>query len=402
MAIPLNVGLGRLSPAGEFRELINLDTPPRFEEAGTYESATATFRLRDKNLAYTAMRGEWHLQVVDRVTGSLLFRGLVRQPSRQMVVTEHGIDVVADDMSVLLDRLCITSRGEVRAGGETLRARIAWLFGSLKHGDGSAWSSTKVAQPLLDAGFDYTTFVKQLDTNLPRQTFPPNLTLRQALERILSAVDNGSGPNSANYYVAWPYLHVFDDDNTESTRTAPYDINAAHSPGAGKVAPEDLNVDWDTTRLVNGYYVRGKNSAGSGFYTDQDLLAGPWSVNLFGLRVAYLDGPDADTAAKAVRLAKAALRDTRNPVPRITFSLTGSAKIANGSARWQGGQLVYVTSAAQGLNGSGADAGPWAGPVALQPFRVAHLTRTLISGDGEWSNEVEVGGRKRRPAYSGT
>lgn len=174
----------------------------------------------------------------------------------------------------------------------------------------------------------------------------------------------------------------------------------ATSPGANKVAPEDMTADWDTSRLINGYYVRGKNAAGSGFYTDQDLLAGPWSTQLFGPRFAYLDGPDCDTAAKAQRLAKAALRDTRNPIPRIAFSLTGSAKVTNGGSRWKGGQLLYITSTTDGLNGSGTDAGPWAGAIPLQPFRIARVTTTLISGAGERRVEIEAGGRKRH-IYSG-
>lgn len=401
MAIPLNVGLGQYAPTGEFRDLIDLDhSQVVIEESGTYESATCRFRLRDKNLAYTAMRGAWHLQVVWRPTGDLLFRGLVNNPGRQPVVTEHGIDITADDMSTLLDRLVVTNKGIKRAA-ESLKARVAWLFGSMRHGPGSAWSGSVVAQPLLDAGFNYTTHVQNLDTNLPAQTFPVNLTLRQALERILSAVDNGSGPNSANYYVAWPYLHVYDDDNPESSRTAPYDLNEAHTLASDEVAPEGLNVDWDASRLVNAYYVRGKNAAGTGLYTDQDLLSGPWSVNLFGFRSAYLEGLDCDTAAKAQRLARMALRDTRNPVARISCELTSEAKVLNGSARWQGGQLVYVTSPSQGLNGSGTDAGPWAGSVPLQPFRVARATTTLISGDGQRKVELEIGARRRRPAYSG-
>lgn len=394
MPIPLNVAMGPSAPVGEFRNLLDLDAPPTFEESGTFESATATMRMRDKALAYTAMRGEWHCEITWRPTGALLFRGLIRTPSRQLVVREHGLDLQADDISVLLDRCIITKRVE-RAGGEGLKSRIAWLFGELTHGPGSAWSGTRVAQPLLAAGFDYTTFVQGLDSNLPKQVFTANLTLRQALERILGAVGSTGNPNSANYYVAWPFLHVFDDDNTESTRRAPYDINAAHSPGVGFVAPEEMNVDWDTSRLINAYYVRAKSPKVSGFYTDQDLLNGPWSVNLFGLRAAYLDGPDADTTAKVTRLARAALRDTRNPVPRISWKLTSSAKVQSGSTMWQGGQLVYITSPGHGLNGSGTDAGPWAGTIPLQPLRVARVTTRVISGDGEREVEIEAGGRKR-------
>lgn len=395
MAIPFNIRLGPAAPSSEVRNLVHAESI-RIEETGTFESVTASMMLRDSALAYTAMRGEWHLRIEWRPTGEELFRGLVRSPSRELVVREHGLSIEADDIGVLLDRCIITARGLERAGGETLKSRISWLFGEMKHGAGSAWSSAKVAQPLLEAGLNYTTEVAQLTTNLPRQRFPPNLTLRQALERIL-----GAASDSANYYLAWPYLHVFDDDNAESSRTAPFEINAAHSPGANKVAPEGMLVDWDTSRLINAYHVRGRNAAGSGFFTDQDLLPGPWSVDLFGIRAAYLDGPDSDTATKAERLAKAALRDTRNPIPRISFTLTGDAKAANAGARWKGGQLLYITSSGHGLAGSGTDAGPWAGTRPLQPFRTARVTTSLISGDGERRVEIEAGGRRRGPVYQG-
>jgi hypothetical protein len=396
MAIPFNIRLGPSAPSQEVRNLVDMDGgPPRIEETGTFESVTAGFRLRDKALAYTAMRGEWHLQIEWRATGETLFRGLVRTPTREVVTTEHGLDIAADDMAVLLDRCIITKRGLERPAGEGVKARIAWLFGEMTHDAGSVFGGTRVAQPLLIAGFNYTTHVAALSTNLPKQRFPANLTLRQALERIL-----GAASDSANYYVEWPFLHVFDDANPESGRTAPYNVRVAHTLTSAQVAPEEMLVDWDTSRLINGYYIRGKNAAGSGFFTDQDLLAGPWSVNLFGPRFAYLDGPDSDTQAKAQRLARAALRDTRNPIPRISFTLTGEAKAVNGSNRWKGGQLLYINSSEHGLAGTGTDAGPWAGTIPLQPFRVARVTTELLSGDGERRVTIEAGGR-RRNLYAG-
>lgn len=392
MPIPYNILLGKATPSGNIRDLVHAESI-RIEEAGTFESVMASLAIRDKALAYTAMRGEWHLAIIDRPTGQLMFRGLVRTPSREMVVREHGLQIEADDIGVLLDRCILTTHEEwkiTRPAGESMKARISWLFGSMTHANGSVWGSARVAQPLLAAGLNYTTSVAALSTDMPRQRFPPNLTLRQALERIL-----GAASDSANYYLAWPFLHVFDDSHPESSRTAPFDIDATHAPGAGEVAPEEMVADWDTSRLINGYMVRGKNRVGSGFLTDQDVLGGPWSVNLFGLRTAYLDAPDSDTQAKAARVAKAALRDTRNPIPRISYSLTGSAKTASGSSLFHGGQLQYITSTAQGLNGSGTDAGPWAGPTALQPLRIARVTTTLLSGDGEKRLDIEVGGRRR-------
>lgn len=388
MPIPFNIVLG----SANLRDTVHFDTI-RIEETGTFESITASLAIRDKALAWTAMRGEVPLRIEWRPTGETLFRGFVRRPSREPVVTEHGLSVEADGLAFLLDRCINTRAGVERAAGEKMKARIGWLFGELTHTSGSAWSGTRIAQALLAQGFDYTTHVQGLSDNLPKQRFAAGLTLRQMLERIL-----GVASDSANYYVDGAgALHVFDDANPEDSRTAPYEIKTAHSLAGDEVAPEDLTMDWDTDRLINGYQVRGKNAAGSGFFTDQDLLPGPHSVNLFGPRFIPLDGPDSDTAAKAQRLAKAALRDTRNPIPRISWTLSGEDKAVNGSGtRWQGGQRVYVTSTALGLNGSGVDAGPWAGTVALQPFRIARVITSLINGDGDRKVEIEAGARKRR------
>ena len=146
---------------------------------------------------------------------------------------------------------------------------------------------------------------------------------------------------------------------------------------------------------MNSYYVQGRNSAGSGWYSDADLLSGPHSIYLFGLRSAYIQAPDADTQDKAIRVASLALSDTRNPVPRGSFS----TYVGRDETRFRGGQLIYVTSAIHGLNGSAADAGPWAGAYGgagdqLQPLRIVSVTTRYLNGLGDRLQEVEFGGRQ--------
>ena len=246
--------------------------------------------------------------------------------------------------------------------------------------------------------------VQVLNASMPKQTFPARLSLRQALERILSQASD-----TADYFLDnEPRLWTFDADSMASVLdSAPYSIRVG-SPGAGEVAPEDLVVAWDSSNLWNGYFVRGANAKVSKTYLDSDpfpalsggSLPGPYSVHLFGRRIGMLSAPDADTDAKVQRFVKAALRDTRNPVPRITFSLSGSSCYDAAGKRWRGGQRVYITSAIHGLAGSGVDAGPWAGSggsagYLLQPFRIKRVTTRFLSGSGAMRVDVEAGGRRK-------
>jgi len=229
-----------------------------------------------------------------------------------------------------------------------------------------------------------------LSATMAQQKFHPRLTLRQCIERVLAA-----SSDSANYYVDYqPALHTYDYQNLETGHVVPANVNVTQSPAGGEVAPEDLRVDWDSDGLVNSYFVQGKNALGSGFYTDADLLPGPWSIDLFGLRSAYLQAPDADTEAKGRRVAKAALVDTRNPVPRGSFSVYRGVS----DTRYKGGQLLYVTSAVHGLTGASTDPGPWAGAgtawLDIQPFRVLSVTTRYLSGTGDRMQEIQFGGRR--------
>ena len=274
--------------------------------------------------------------------------------------------------------------------GGTDKARIQWLF-------------HEIGQPLLQQGLSDWSKVQVLETSMPNQTFPPKLTLRQALERILA-----QSSQSANYLMdPTPRLWTWDDANpignaaaaVATSGRAPYDINATASPGAGFIAPIDLQVEWDSSNYYNGYYVQAANPKVSKFYTDASpalAMPGPVATNIYGDSYAYLAAPDADTSGKVQRLVKAALRDTRNPSPRIMFTVGGS-NCFNGTVGWQGGQLVYITSAIHGLTGSTVDTN-WAGYTganqSLQPFRIVRVTTTVQDGGQTLSQDIEVGARR--------
>lgn len=374
------VGPPTASPSIDITQYVDIDTL-RVEETGIHDSASLDMRIKDDSLAYKVIRGEWKVRV--QHLGIPMFLGYIRQPRREVVVRWPFINCSAIDVGSALDRCIIKTTGIKRTKKESDKARIQWLVDTF-------------GQPLVREGLTSWSRVQVLSSSLPDQTFPPRLTLRQAIERVL-----GAASESSDYYVDYvPRLHTFDDSNTESDLTAPFDVALDSTLSGSEVAPEDFEFEWDSSNRRSGFYVQGANSAGSGYVTDQSLdMAGPWSASLFGASDDYLSAPDADTRAKRDRVAKAALRDTRNPIPRGSFAITGS--IGTG-ARWQAGQLLYVRSAMHGLNGRSADDGPWAGSsggIALQPFRIVRITTTWFAGGNSQRLEIEFGGR--RVAFTG-
>jgi hypothetical protein len=345
------------------------------EETGTLDEAACSFSIIDKALLYTALRGEWRATIQHGT--ETVYRGYIGRPTAQIAAIYGELAVSCRDVGSLMDRLVVKSP-IIRDVIETDKARIQWLVDA-------------IGQPLVGEGLTDWSNTQVLNAAMATQTFPTRLTLRQAIERVLAAASP-----SANYYLDFkPSLRTYDRDHPETGHVAPKNVNASTALAGDEIAPSDLAVHWDTDGLVNGYFVQGKNAVASGWYTDADLLPGPWSVYLYGYRQAYIQAPDADTQAKAARVASLALSDTRNPVPRGTFSTV----VRWDETRFKGGQLIYVTSAVHGLNGAGADAGPWAGSGGdagdqIQPLRIVNVTTRYINGSGDRVQEVEFGGRR--------
>ena len=423
-APPINILIGRPGDAAadDVTKLIDLDTVS-IEETGNQSGASFDAVLSDLGRApraanaFSSMRGEWRLQVnwKNPTSGDWkpMFNGFIRAPSPEIAAIYGSFALHAEDMGTLLDRAVIGTQGVSRAAGESDKQRIAWLFGGLDQRDG-----IKVAQPLLAEGLDYATKVQTLNASMPAQRFSPRLTLRQALERILSQASD-----SADYFLDHRLrLWTFDSDTAAAVLdVSPYDIDVTATPGAGKVAPQDLVVEWDSDGLWTGFYATGSNARVSRTYLDSSdfaettagRLPSPYGTQLYGRRIGNFHAPDADTDVKVQRAVRAALRDTRNPVPRITWTVEGASCLSDGvkagtttGDRWRGGQSVYVKSAVHGLNGSGTDAGPWAGSngtggALLQPFRLKRVRTTFASGKGDMIQECEAGGR-RKALYQGS
>jgi hypothetical protein len=402
---PVNILVGRFNADTDITALVPWDSI-RIEETGNQAAAVCDLQIVDKTLALTAMRAEWRLliQMKNPVTflWQPIFRGFIRAPRPEIQAIYGNVNVSAYDVGTLLDRCVIQDKVRRDAADDASdKARIAWLFGGLNGYDGA-----RIAQPLLHEGLDYTSKVQALNTSMPEQTFPARLTLRQALERIL-----GQSSDSADYFIDHrPRLWTFDRATMNAVLdAAPYIIDVTAAPAAGRVAPSDLEVEWDSDNLWTGFFVTAKKASVSGFYADSDPFGDsitgrmdpPYGVDLYGRRFTYLDAPDADTHAKAQRVVKAALSDTRNPVPRVTFSVEGTSCYDPATGEyWQGGQRVYIKSAIHGLNGTGTDSGPWAGSEGgagsqLMPLRIKRVTTTFLNGQGARRMEVEAGSRRK-------
>ena len=382
LPVQVLVGPGNVTgaPSIDITRVVDIDSL-RVEETGTLEAATLDMTIKDHALLLRLMRGEW--KVLVQHLGEPVFRGFVREPEPEVVVRWPMINCSAVDVGTLMDRSIVTS-SVTRKAGESDKARLMWLF--------DAFGSS-----LANEGLTRWAGVQVLNDNMPKQTFPTRLTLRQAIERIL-----GAASDSADYYLDYrPSLVTWDDDHPLSEE-APWDVNLDPAPSSTQLAPEQFRFRWDSTGRRSGYYVQGANAVGSGYVTDRSLgMRGPWSADLYGRSDDYLSAPDADTQTKRDRVAKATLRDTRNPVPSGSATFTGEDRVVNGSGkRWRAGQLVYVTSAMHGLNGRLTDPGPWAGKdggLALQPFRITRATTTWLAGGTQRSVEVEFGWRRIRP-----
>ena len=329
-------------------------------ESGGTEPGQAQMTILDKNLALqTYVTDEAYIRC--QRAGSDIFRGFIRSRSPRATTTGATYALTCSDIGSILDQTIVVSN--TRNAGESDSTRIKYFLSAYLK---DAHFSSDVSQ------------IQTLNANMPKQSFS-QLTLRQAIERVLGA----ASPSSKYYVDGSGRLHVFDSNNPENN-AAPYDIVVSPTLSAGQAAPIALQVDFDTNSLINLVYIRGKTVGGSGYFPtagDSDFNSAVQSQNLYGIRQAYQDGPDSDTAAKAKALALAVFSDNAYPVSRGQFSLVTPYDQRNGKY-WHGGQTVKVTSPMHGLT--------------AQPFLVTKATTTIINGQGNAKVDIEFGGLSLR------
>lgn len=184
-----------------------------------------------------------------------------------------------------------------------------------------------------------------------------SLTMRQALEATIAQASS-RGDLRVDPMGA---LHIFRDNPSNA---APFDINA-DSPGAGEIAPQDLEIDYDGGEYANSVYVQGFNRAGSGRFFDHGAIAAANGL----VRTATLQAPECRNRAQALNLATMYLGRTAANRPRGTFTTTGNDG-------WMSGQLLLVTSAAHGLD--------------EEEFRIRRVTTTLARPGTDWVRQYRV------------
>ena len=332
---------GTLSAAEDVTQYVKWDTLVA-TDGGNGAKGTVNLRLERAINLLTTLTDQSLIRLLDLTANNEPVRAIVTS-RRPFVLPDYtATEVIAEHVSALLDSTFIASA--VRPA-ETMRVRILALW--------AAYASSPLDLSDLSK-------VASIGATLPVQNFA-GVTLRQAIESTISQASA-----AADYYVdSLGKLHVF----TSEVNNAPANIHA-DAPGAGQVAPESLDIDYDSGSYANRVYIQGATPAGSGYYSDTAAIA---AVGM--TRTAVMQAPDCETAAMAQALANMYLGRVSSSVPRGSFTITASDG-------WRAGQNLTVTSADHGL--------------AAEAFRISRVT-TRVARPGTSlvrSYTVEFGGSR--------
>lgn len=309
----------------------------RLEDSGSSAPSTLSFDVWDMALAATVADGA-RVMFQDNVLDQRLFTGDIINRAPKIANLGRITSVTCASVGGYLDKIQVVS--ETR-GAETDKARLSFLVGTF----GAILPDREVGN------IDST-------VTLGAGSFQ-NMTLRSAIEQVAASAGEG------RYYYIDPMgaLHYY--LNVEGI-AAPFTVRVG-TPGGGEIAPADLAISYDSTGLINAYYVRGKTVSGSGWVVDGN------SVTRYGRREGSLDAPDSDSAVKRNSAGLAALGLTKDPVVRGSFSTTSP------NDGWKGGQTLTVASA------------PQFGITSPVTYLIARVTTTWFTGTGRRSYEVEFG-----------
>ena len=276
------------------------------EDQGTSTQATTSFRVNGSLATFPGIRDQQYVEIEDHIAGGIAFRGFVdsRRPAREPVWDQ--IEITASDHTSILDNVIPL---ETRPAGESDRARIGYLW-------------AKYATGYLSGDLSY---VQEVSASLPAQIFA-GVSLRQAIDQIAAQASA-----SAFHYLDRAGRLRY---GTSEVNDAPENVTS-DTPGAGEIAPMDLNIDYDSKSYIGAVYVRGKTDAGSGWVYSESAKATHNGL----VRTAFFDAPDCTTEAMRNALGNMYLGRVGAAIPRGTFSTT--SKIADG---WRAGQNVTVRS----------------------------------------------------------
>jgi len=319
-------------------DLADLGTVSIQDNAGN-DRSTANLTLWSGLAALPEVYDQAQLRMHDNVLSTDVFRGFVR--SRHPITgLEPLLEVIADDIGGLLDDIWIDV--EYRQP-ESMQARIAYFWGKYA----GAHLSGDLSQ------------VASIGGTLPSQRYE-TVTLRQVLEMILAQASS-----TAKYHVdSLGRPHVY----TAESNAAPYNV-VVGTPAGGEIAPEDLDVDYDS----NVYYNRAlvKYATGSVPVKDDAAIAAANGL----VRTALLQAPEAVTAAQAEAVGNLYLARQKAGIARGSFSASSPYD------GWRSGQLLNVTEPDIGLT--------------AQQFQIRSVTQTFEADKTDYRRKyrVEFGGR---------
>jgi hypothetical protein len=322
----------------------------RVTDSGTNAKGTADLRVELTPSSVPEITDQALVRVEDHTDGGEVFRGFVRARRPSQIPTYAYLDIIADDITSLLDDAVIDV--EYRPP-ESAQARLGYLWG-------------KYAGHFLSGDFS---FVQAVGSTLPAQRFAL-VSLRNAIEMTLAQADA-----TAAYYVDMlGKLHVF----TSETNDAPFNIDA-DSPGGGEIAPHDLDLEHDSNTYANRVFISGASPEASGYFQDDAAIAAANGL----VRTTTVQAPDCTTAVMAEALARTYLERSKAAVPRGSFSATSP------DDGWRAGQNIEVTSAAHGLTAA--------------PYRIARVTTSIIKPGSDLKRryQVEFGGARAGTGIDG-
>jgi hypothetical protein len=309
-ALPMTILVGISDDMEDVTPHVKYDTFVATDNGSTGRS-DIRFRLTQALSTLPTVLDQAMVRVVNHALNTETHRGFIR--SRRPGSEPGGydyVDIVADDLSTLLDETYIVLESRP---AEDMDERIAAL-----------WLLYRPAY--LDNDLSN---VDAIGSQLAAQEFA-GVTLRQALEATISQASS-----SAEYRIdSLGRLHVW----TSDSNPAPVNIDV-DAPGGGEDAAEELDIEYDSYSFFNQVYVQAATPEASGFYRDQD------SIDALGglVRTSVLQASDVETPAMAAALAAMYLGRVAASTPRGSFQITN----VNG---WQAGQNLNITDASKGLS----------------------------------------------------
>lgn len=288
----------------------------RLSDAGKNAGAFSV-TLNETLANLTEVHEQSPVLVIDHdTTPETMFRGFVKTHRPVLTPGQVGgwarTEIVATDHGEALDNYI---PGPEARPTESAAARIGYLWGRYAN----HWLSPDLSNVTINVA------------SVAAQTFTA-VTLRRALDMVVTQ----AAPTTGAWYLDQVgKLHVY----TSETNAAPFNIDA-DAPGAGEIAPHDLDIEYDAGIYRNAVYVNGANAAGSGWVYDHAAIAQAGGSVFSG---DPIDAPDCDTATKRNNLGNMYLGRVATSAVRGRFSAFSP------DDGWRAGQTLLVTSAKIGI-----------------------------------------------------